>query len=275
MIYLAVKSEQVSIRSVPDRTEPVVCQGLRLKLLRQLGSHLEHNSDTLLRERFEGSYLQDSVAQRFCPARVSSQLETLIAVAEHLEEGLHLGEQVVVVGRKDDVGDVPGWRPRLHRQAVPVVEAQWTHGHPFPLIADCDTGYGKRFAAIVSVALGGDPGHPVELPPGQGTLHGHLRSLLAGANVQRDLEDRQQALHHTDDVLAAAGTRAGKHHPLVKTTCSSARLQVALAIRRGRRSDGLEGAPHRVGAVQLLDVRDRWLLRRDGAQVLLAVGDQR
>ena len=96
---------------------------------------------------------QDSVAQRFRPARVSSQLETLVAVAEHLEEGLHLGEQVVVVGRKDDVGDVPGWRPRLHRQAVPVVEAQWTHGHPFPLIADCDTGDGKRFAAIVGVAL--------------------------------------------------------------------------------------------------------------------------
>ena len=87
MIYLALKSEQVS-------------QGLGLELLCQLGSHLEHNSDTLLREICEGSYLQDSVAQRFCPARVSSQLEPLVAVAGHLEEGHHLGEQVVVVGRR-------------------------------------------------------------------------------------------------------------------------------------------------------------------------------
>ena len=41
-------------------------------------------------------------------------------------------------------------------------------------VSNRDAGNRKRFAAIVSVALGGHPGHPVELPPGQGTLHRQL-----------------------------------------------------------------------------------------------------
>ena len=81
-------------------------------------------------------YLQDTVPQRFCPTCVSSKLETLVAVAEHLEEGLDLVEQVVVVGGKDDVGNVPGRGPGFHCQAVPIIEAHWAHSHPLPLVTD-------------------------------------------------------------------------------------------------------------------------------------------
>ena len=80
-------------------------------------------------------YLQDAVPQRFCPTCVSSKLETLVAVAEHLEEGLDLSQQVVIVGGQDDVGNIPGWGPGFHCQAVPVVEAHRAHSHPLPLIA--------------------------------------------------------------------------------------------------------------------------------------------
>ena len=81
-------------------------------------------------------YLQDAVPQRFCPTGVSSKLETLVAVAEHLEEGLDLVEQVVVVGGKDDVGNVPGRGPGFHCQAVPIIEAHWAHSHPLPLVTN-------------------------------------------------------------------------------------------------------------------------------------------
>ena len=45
-------------------------------------------------------------------------------------------------------------------------------------VSNRDAGNRKRFAAIVSVALGGHPSHPVELPPGQGTLHRQLEISL-------------------------------------------------------------------------------------------------
>ena len=45
-------------------------------------------------------------------------------------------------------------------------------------VSNRDADNRKRLAAIINVALGGHPGHPVELPPGQGTLHCQLEIWL-------------------------------------------------------------------------------------------------
>ena len=80
-------------------------------------------------------------------------------------------------------------------------------------VSNRDAGNRKRFAAIVSVALGGHPGHTVELPPGQWTLNVELRVLRPIADVEGDVEDGQETLHHPDDVLAAHGSRGWDHGP--------------------------------------------------------------
>ena len=51
------------------------------------------------------------------------------------------------------------------------------YGHPLPFVADHEAGYWQRLAAVVSVALGGYPGHAMELSPGEGTVHVKLGVL--------------------------------------------------------------------------------------------------
>ena len=81
-----------------------------------------------------------------------AQLKPRISIIQLSKETFYPGQNIIIVGAQNNIGDISGRAPGLQRQGVPVGEGWGRHCDEFLFVAHGEGGNGERFTAIVSVS---------------------------------------------------------------------------------------------------------------------------